>query len=68
MNNALFWSLVLAHIIGDFYLQTDKCCKQKETRKFKSWFLYVHAITLGLLSWINYAFKSRRHDLCNSYS
>ena len=42
----------MEHIIGDFYLQTDKCCKQKETRKFKSWFLYVYAITLGLLSWI----------------
>lgn len=52
MNSTLFLSLVLAHIIGDFYLQTDKCCEQKETRKFKSWFLYVHAITTGLLSWI----------------
>lgn len=52
MNNTLFLSLVLAHIIGDFYLQTDKCCEQKETRKFKSWFLYVHAIIIGLLSWM----------------
>ena len=52
MNSTLFLSLVLAHIIGDFYLQTDKCCEQKETRKFKSWFLYVHGITIGLLSWI----------------
>ena len=52
MNSTLFLSLVLAHIIGDFYLQTDKCCEQKETRKFKSWVLYVHAITIGLLSWI----------------
>ena len=52
MNNTLLLSLVLAHILGDFYLQTDKCCKQKETRKFKSWFLYIHAITIGLLSWI----------------
>ena len=52
MNSTLFLSLVLAHIIGDFYLQTDKCCEQKETRKFKSWFLYVHAITIGLLSWM----------------
>ncbi len=52
MNSTLFLSLVLAHIIGDFYLQTDECCKQKETRKFKSWFLYVHAIIIGLLSWI----------------
>ena len=48
----MFLSLVFAHIVGDFYLQTDKYCEQKETRKFKSWFLYVHAITIGLLSWI----------------
>ena len=52
MNSTLFLSLVLAHIIGDFYLQTDKCCEQKETKKLKSWFLYVHAIIIGLLSWI----------------
>lgn len=42
----------MAHIIGDFYLQTDKYCKQKETKKFKSRFLYVHAIIIGLLSWM----------------
>lgn len=52
MNSTLFLSLVLAHIIGDFYLQTDKYCEQKETRKFKSRFLYVHAIIIGLLSWM----------------
>ena len=52
MNSTLFLSLVLAHIIGDFYLQTDNCCKQKERRKFKSWFLYVHAMIISLLSWI----------------
>ena len=52
MNSTLFLSLVLAHIIGDFYLQTDKYCQQKETRKFKSWFLYVHAIIIGMLSWM----------------
>ncbi len=52
MSSTLFLSLVFAHIVGDFYLQTDKYCQQKETRKFKSWFLYVHAIIIGLLSWI----------------
>ena len=52
MNSTLFLSLVFAHIVGDFYLQTDKYCQQKETRKFKSRFLYVHAIIIGLLSWI----------------
>lgn len=52
MDSGLFLSLAVAHIIGDFYLQTDKCCEQKERSKLKSWFLYVHAIIMGLLSWI----------------
>ena len=52
MNSTLFISLILAHIIGDFYLQTDEYCKQKETKKLKSWFLYIHSVTIGVLSWI----------------
>lgn len=52
MNSTLFLSLVLAHIIGDFYLQTDKYCELKETKRFKSWFLYVHTVVIGLSSWI----------------
>ena len=34
MNSWLFLSLILAHVIGDFYLQNDKYCAQKEERKF----------------------------------
>ena len=30
MNSWLFLSLILAHVIGDFYLQNDKYCTQKE--------------------------------------
>ena len=52
MNSGLFLSLFLAHFVGDFYLQTGKHCEQKETRKFKSVFLYIHAIIIGMLSWI----------------
>ena len=52
MNSTLFLSLALAHIIGDFYLQTDKNCQQKESKQFRSWFLYAHAIIIGLLSWM----------------
>lgn len=52
MNSGLFLSLALAHIVGDFYLQTDKCCEQKERRRLNSWFLYVHTVIIGLLSWI----------------
>ena len=48
MNSWLFLSLLLAHVIGDFYLQNDKYCAQKEDRKFKSWFLYVHSLIIGV--------------------
>ena len=47
MNSWLFLSLLLAHVIGDFYLQNDKYCAQKEERKLKSWFLYVHSLIIG---------------------
>jgi len=52
MNSWLFLSLLLAHVIGDFYLQNDKYCAQKEERKLKSWFLYVHSLIIGGVSWI----------------
>ena len=52
MNNWLFLSLLLAHVIGDFYLQNDKYCAQKEERKLKSWFLYVHSLIIGGVSWV----------------
>ena len=51
MNSWLFLSLLLAHVIGDFYLQNDKYCARKAERKFKSWFLYVHSLIIGGVSW-----------------
>lgn len=51
MNNWLLLSLLMAHAIGDFYLQSDKYCKKKEESKLKSPFLYIHSIIIGLLSW-----------------
>lgn len=50
--SVLFISLILAHVVGDFYLQTDNYCNQKKNEKLKSWFLYVHSIVIGLLSWL----------------
>lgn len=44
-------NLLLAHVLGDFYCQTNKYCEMKRERKFKSWFLYVHPIIIGVLSW-----------------
>jgi len=36
--------LILAHIIGDFVFQPDKWVKDKELKKHKSPFLYVHLL------------------------
>lgn len=52
MNDWLFLSLLLAHVIADFYLQNDKCCAQKVQKKFKSWLLYVHSLLVGGVSWV----------------
>ena len=51
MNSWLLLSLLTAHIVGDFYLQSDKYCKRKEQLKIKSPFLYIHSVIIGLLSW-----------------
>lgn len=52
MNLELLVSLILAHTIGDFYLQTDKYCRQKIELKLRSPFLYLHALIIALLSWL----------------
>ena len=36
--------LILAHLIGDFFLQSQKWVKDKEKKKLKSVWLYVHVI------------------------
>lgn len=42
--------LLLAHIIGDFFLQPQKWVKHKEKKKLKSIWLYVHvAVHLALM-------------------
>jgi hypothetical protein len=46
----LFLQLFLAHIVGDFFFQTDKWIKDKEQKKWRSIFLYVHSlIHFGLI-------------------
>ncbi len=43
---------ILAHLIGDFVLQTDQSIKDLNTNKFKSKYLYIHYGTHFLLLWI----------------
>ena len=35
---------LLAHLVSDFYLQTEKSCKSKADNAFKSGHLYIHAL------------------------
>ena len=51
MNGMVFLSLLLAHVVGDFYFQNDRLCRNKAEKKIKSPFLYIHSLTIGLLSW-----------------
>src|SRR5690606_31013391 len=48
----LFVKLLLAHLIGDFWLQPDSWVAEKELRRHRSPRLYLHALLHGLLSLI----------------
>lgn len=48
----LFLSLVLAHLVADFVLQTGKSCKDKKDRHWKSPHQYVHALIVFGLAWL----------------
>ena len=42
--------LILAHLIGDFFLQSDKLIKEKEEKKFMSLAFYLHVCVHGILA------------------
>jgi hypothetical protein len=43
---------IIAHLCLDYFFQTDKLAKQKNTIGFKSPFLYWHALVCFVLSWL----------------
>lgn len=51
----LFVKLILAHLLGDFLLQTKSLVEAKEKRKLAAWQLYyhvaLHVVITGLLLW-----------------
>ena len=47
-----FLCLVIAHLVADFVLQTDKVCLEKSEKKWRSVHHYIHAIMVFLLSWL----------------
>jgi hypothetical protein len=48
----VFVKLFLAHLFGDFIFQPNSWVIDKETKKQKSIYLYIHAALHGILSWI----------------
>ena len=48
----LFLCLVLAHMVADFVLQSNKVCKDKAEKKWKSAYHYVHALIVFGLAWL----------------
>ena len=52
LNTILFANLFLAHLVGDFLLQSNALCESKERKHHKSAFMYVHALIIALLSWM----------------
>lgn len=48
----LFFNLFVAHVVADFYLQTDKSCVKKAEKALKGWELYKHALWVLALTWL----------------
>ncbi len=48
----LVFNLLVAHVLGDFYFQCSKMCKDKIINSYKGASLYVHAFIIGILSWV----------------
>ena len=52
MINNLFFNLIVAHVLGDFYLQWGSSCKNKVLYSVKGKDLWLHSLVIGILSWI----------------
>lgn len=43
---------LLAHLVSDFFLQTEKSCRDKAVNAFKSGHLYIHAAIIFACAWL----------------
>jgi len=48
----LLLGLVLVHLAADFFMQTNLWVTEKNTRHYRSKFVYLHSAIHGLLSWL----------------
>lgn len=52
MTTQIFLKLLLSHILTDFFLQPTNWVKDKQTKKYKSVYLYTHGFLAGLLAYV----------------
>lgn len=52
MISHLIFNLIIAHILGDFYLQTNKSCVNKFRYSARGKELWIHSLLIGTLSWL----------------
>ncbi|ANW95772.1 hypothetical protein AXE80_05525 [Wenyingzhuangia fucanilytica] len=55
----LVLKLLIAHVLGDFVLQSSKWVKDKEKKKFASKYLYIHTAIHALLLLIAFGFQTK---------
>lgn len=48
----LVFNLFVAHIVADFYLQTEKSCIRKAEKGLEGWELYKHVLCVLALTWL----------------
>ncbi len=48
----LILNLIVAHVIADFYLQTNTFCRKKAELGVKGPQLWIHSLAVGVFSWV----------------
>lgn len=51
-NILIILQLLLAHVLTDFVFQNTKMVKHKRNYKGKSWYLYIHSLLAGVLTYV----------------
>ena len=51
-NLIIILQLLLAHVLTDFVFQSTKMVAHKRKYKAKSWYLYVHSLLAGVLTYV----------------
>jgi len=51
-STIIILQLLLAHVLTDFVFQNKKMVEHKRTHKASSWYLYVHSVLAGFLTYL----------------